>query len=96
MLIAALVLAFVAFVAFVNYILSASDWSLYLLYGAAGAGLILFVLDWLSKRRRDRSACEQAEAYRSALAAGEENGIDSPEGELPDTGEIDLPQRGEY
>ena len=45
MLIGALVLAFVAFLAFVNYILTAADWSLYLLFISAGVGIILFIVD---------------------------------------------------
>ena len=52
MLIGALVLAFVAFVAFVNYILTAADWSLYLLFVAAGVGMVLFIADTVLKLRR--------------------------------------------
>ena len=52
MLIGALVLAFVAFVALVNYILTAADWSLYLLFVAAGVGIVLFVADTVVKMRR--------------------------------------------
>ncbi|AJI79325.1 MULTISPECIES: hypothetical protein [Corynebacterium] len=52
MLIGALVLAFVAFVAFVNYILTAADWSLYLLFASAGVGIVLFVADTVLKLRR--------------------------------------------
>lgn len=52
MLIGALVLAFVAFVAFVNYILTAADWSLYLLFVAAGVGIVLFIADTVLKLRR--------------------------------------------
>ena len=52
MLIAALVLALIAFVAFVNYILSAEIWSLILVFMAAGAGLVLFSLDWYKKSKR--------------------------------------------
>ena len=46
MLIAALVLALVAFIAFVNYILSAATWSLVIVFVAAAAGLVLFIIDW--------------------------------------------------
>lgn len=52
MLIAALVLALIAFIAFVNYILSAATWSLILVFTAAGAGLVLFFLDWYKKSKR--------------------------------------------
>ena len=52
MLIGALVLAFVAFVAFVNYILTAADWSLYLLFASAGVSIVLFVADTVLKLRR--------------------------------------------
>ncbi|QRP61379.1 hypothetical protein [Corynebacterium minutissimum] len=52
MLIGALVLAFVAFLAFVNYILTAADWSLYLLFISAGVGIILFIVDTVVKIRR--------------------------------------------
>ena len=51
MLIAALVLALIAFIAFVNYILSAATWSLILVFMAAGAGLVLFFLDWYKKSK---------------------------------------------
>ncbi|WP_408931177.1 hypothetical protein ACKFRM_07215 [Corynebacterium sp. YSMAA1_1_D6] len=52
LLIGALILAFVAFVALVNYILTAADWSLYLLFAAAGVGIVLFVADTVVKMRR--------------------------------------------
>ena len=52
MLIAAVVLALIAFVAFVNYILSAAIWSLIVVFVAAGAGLVLFFLDWYKKSKR--------------------------------------------
>ncbi|MFH0410906.1 hypothetical protein ACG98H_02175 [Corynebacterium sp. L4756] len=51
MLVAALVLALVAFIAFVNYILSAATWSLILVFLAAGAGIILFIIDWYQKSK---------------------------------------------
>ena len=68
MLIATLVLAFVSFVAFVNYILNPATWSLVLLFSSAGLGLILFVIDWLSKQRHDKAKKDQAEAF-DALSA---------------------------
>ncbi|MBE7364091.1 hypothetical protein INS43_02650 [Corynebacterium aurimucosum] len=52
MLIGALLLAFVAFLAFVNYILSAAEWSLYLLFASAGVGIVLFLADTVIKLRR--------------------------------------------
>ena len=52
MLIAALVLALVAFIAFVNYILSAATWSLIVVFVAAGAGLVLFAIDWYKKSKK--------------------------------------------
>ena len=51
MLIAALVLALVAFIAFVNYILSAVTWSLVIVFVAAAAGLVLFIMDWYKKSK---------------------------------------------
>ena len=45
-------IATVAFVALVNYILTAADWSLYLLFAAAGVGIVLFVADTVVKMRR--------------------------------------------
>lgn len=53
MLIAALVLALVAFIAFVNYILSAETWSLVVVFLAAGAGLVLFFIDWYKKSKQE-------------------------------------------
>ena len=52
MLIGALLLAFVAFLAFVNYILTAAEWSLYVLFASAGVGIVLFVADTVIKLRR--------------------------------------------
>ncbi|MDK6812519.1 hypothetical protein QP363_00685 [Corynebacterium sp. UMB6689] len=52
MLIGALLLAFVAFLAFVNYILTATEWSLYLLFASAGVGIVLFIADTVIKIRR--------------------------------------------
>lgn len=52
MLIAALVLALVAFIAFVNYILSVATWSLVIVFVAAAAGLLLFIIDWYQKSKR--------------------------------------------
>ncbi|MDO5031401.1 hypothetical protein [Corynebacterium sp.] len=52
MLVAALLLAFVAFVAFVYYIMSGSTVALIALFVATGVGLVLFVLDTFSKRRK--------------------------------------------
>ena len=47
MLVAALVLALVAFVALVNFVISGADWSLYIVFAAAGLGLVCFILDCL-------------------------------------------------
>lgn len=52
MLIGALLLAFAAFLAFVNYILTAAEWSLYLLFASAGVGIVLFIADTVIKIRR--------------------------------------------
>lgn len=49
MMIAVLVLAFIAFVAFVNFIISAQDWSLYVVFIAAGLGLVLWLVDWVRR-----------------------------------------------
>ena len=46
MLVAALFLALVAFVALVTYVLNTADWALYLVFIAAGSGIVLFIIDW--------------------------------------------------
>ncbi|MDK8475068.1 MULTISPECIES: zinc-binding dehydrogenase [unclassified Corynebacterium] len=59
MLVAALVLALVAFVALVTYVLNTADWALYLVFIAAGSGIILFIIDWACKYRTDNNALEE-------------------------------------
>ncbi|MEX3516239.1 hypothetical protein VVR26_02085 [Corynebacterium camporealensis] len=54
MLNAALVLAFVAFVAFVFYILNAATWMLVIVFISAGLGIVLFIIDSVSKMRRGK------------------------------------------
>ena len=59
MLVAALVLALVAFVALVNFVISGADWSLYLVFAAAGLGLVCFILDWAHKHRTDKAGAAE-------------------------------------
>lgn len=59
MLVAALVLAFVAFLALVNFVLTSADWSLYLLFAAAGLGMVLFIIDGFRKRKPDFGDAEE-------------------------------------
>lgn len=59
MLVAALVLAFVAFLALVNFVLTSADWSLYLLFAAAGLGMALFIIDGFRKRKPDFGHAEE-------------------------------------
>ena len=66
MLVAALVLAFVAFLALVNFILTAADWSLYLLFASAGLGMVLFVIDGLRKRKPDFAQDEESGEHPSS------------------------------
>ena len=70
MLVAALVLALVAFVALVNFVISGADWSLYIVFGAAGIGLVCFILDWAHKHRADKAQATESpeqEALRAAF-----------------------------
>ena len=59
MLVVALVLALVAFVALVTYVLNTADWALYLVFIAAGSGIVLFIIDWARKYRADNNALEE-------------------------------------
>lgn len=63
MLVAALVLAFLAFLALVNFVLTSADWSLYLLFAAAGLGMVLFIIDGFRKRKPDLAQDEEAGEY---------------------------------
>lgn len=70
MLVAALVLALVAFVALVNFVISGADWSLYVVFAAAGLGLVCFILDWAHKHRSDKARAAQhleQDSLREAL-----------------------------
>lgn len=70
MLVAALVLALVAFVALVNFVISGADWSLYIVFAAAGLGLVCFILDWAHKHCSDKAQAAQnpeQEPLREAL-----------------------------
>lgn len=70
MLVAALVLALVAFVALVNFVISGADWSLYIVFAAAGIGLVCFILDWARKHRADKAKSTESpeeEAVRAAF-----------------------------
>ena len=70
MLVAALVLALVAFVALVNFVISGADWSLYIVFAAAGLGLVCFILDWAHKHRSDKARAAQhleKDSLREAL-----------------------------
>lgn len=70
MLVAALVLALVAFVALVNFVISGADWSLYIVFAAAGLGLVCFILDWAHKHRSDKARVAQhleQDSLREAL-----------------------------
>ena len=70
MLVAALVLALVAFVALVNFVISGADWSLYIVFAAAGLGLVCFILDWVQKHRADKASATESpeqEALRAAF-----------------------------
>jgi len=69
-LVAALVLARVAFVALVNFVISGADWSLYIVFAAAGLGLVCFILDWAHKHRSDKARAAQhleQDSLREAL-----------------------------
>jgi len=69
-LVAALVLALVAFVALVNFVISGADWSLYIVFAAAGLGLVCFILDWAHKHRSDKARAAQhleQDSLREAL-----------------------------
>lgn len=73
MLVAALVLALVAFVALVNFVISGADWSLYIVFAAAGPGLVCFILDWVHKHRADKSEAAvrpDQEALREVFREG--------------------------
>lgn len=70
MLVAALVLALVAFVALVNFVISGADWSLYIVFAAAGLCLVCFILDWAHKHRSDKARAAQhleQDSLREAL-----------------------------
>ena len=70
MLVAALVLALVAFVALVNFVTAGGDWSLYIVFAAAGLGLVCFILDWAHKHRTDKAKATESpeqEALRAAF-----------------------------
>ena len=70
MLVSALVLALVAFVALVNFVISGADWSLYIVFAAAGLGLVCFILDWAHKHRSDKARAAQhleQDSLREAL-----------------------------
>ena len=70
MLLAALVLALVAFAALVNFVISGADWSLYIVFAAAGLGLVCFILDWAHKHRSDKARAAQhleQDSLREAL-----------------------------
>ena len=70
MLVVALVLALVAFVALVNFVISGADWSLYIVFAAAGLGLVCFILDWAHKHRSDKARAAQhleQDSLREAL-----------------------------
>ena len=70
MRVAALVLALVAFVALVNFVISGADWSLYIVFAAAGLGLVCFILDWAHKHRSDKARAAQhleQDSLREAL-----------------------------
>ncbi|OUJ24525.1 zinc-binding dehydrogenase [Corynebacterium kefirresidentii] len=70
MLVAALVLALVAFVGLVNFVISGADWSLYIVFAAAGLGLVCFILDWAHKHRSDKARAAQhleQDSLREAL-----------------------------
>ena len=69
MLVAALVLALVAFVALVNFVISGTDWSLYLVFAAAGLGLVCFILDWAHKHRTDKARAAENPGQESLRAA---------------------------
>lgn len=69
MLVAALVLALVAFVALVNFVISGADWSLYLVFAAAGLGLVCFILDWAHKHRTDKAGVAENPEQESLRAA---------------------------
>ncbi|MCT1427246.1 MULTISPECIES: zinc-binding dehydrogenase [Corynebacterium] len=69
MLVAALVLALVAFVALVNFVISGADWSLYLVFAAAGLGLVCFILDWAHKHRTDKAGAAENPEQESLRAA---------------------------
>ena len=69
MLVAALVLALVAFVALVNFVISGADWSLYLVFAAAGLGLVCFILDWAHKHRTHKAGAAENPEQESLRAA---------------------------
>lgn len=73
MLVAALVLALVAFVALVNFVVSGADWSLYIVFAAAGLGLVCFILDWAHKHRSDKARAAQHPGQDSLREALHEN-----------------------
>lgn len=73
MLVAALVLALVAFVALVNFVISGADWSLYIVFAAAGLGLVCFILDWAHKHRSDKARAAQPPEQDSLREALREN-----------------------
>ncbi|QNE90449.1 zinc-binding dehydrogenase [Corynebacterium incognita] len=54
MLLGAIVFALVAFLAFVAFVGTAKVIWLYVLFGSAIVGLVLFVLDWKEKHRASR------------------------------------------
>ena len=73
MLVAALVLALVAFVALVNFVISGADWSLYIVFAAAGLVLVCFILDWAHKHRSDKARAAQHPEQDSLREALREN-----------------------
>ena len=59
-----------AFVALVNFVISGADLSLYIVFAAAGVGLVCFILDWAHKHRADKAKSTESpeeEAVRAAF-----------------------------